>query len=58
LKLREHSVLPRLKKTLGVAIMRVIKEVGDKKVQQGLLAGAPEYAGWTVRRGLRDKKLM
>ena len=29
-----------------------------KKVQQGLLAGAPEYAGWTVRRGLRDKKLM
>jgi ParB-like chromosome segregation protein Spo0J len=25
-----------------------------EKVQQGLLAGAPEYAGWTVRRGLRE----
>ena len=23
-----------------------------EKVQQGLLAGAPVYAGWTVRRGL------
>ena len=27
-----------------------------EKVQQGLLAGALEYAGWTVRRGLRDSK--
>ena len=25
-----------------------------EEVQQGLLAGASEYAGWTVRRGLRD----
>ena len=25
-----------------------------EKVQQGLLADAPEYAGWTVRRGLRE----
>ena len=25
-----------------------------EEVQQGLLAGAPEYAGWTVRRGLGE----
>ena len=25
-----------------------------EKVQQGLLAGAPEYVSWTVRRGLRE----
>jgi hypothetical protein len=25
-----------------------------EKVQQGLLDGAPEYADWTVRRGLRE----
>jgi len=25
-----------------------------EKVQQGLLAGALEYAGWTVRRGLGE----
>ena len=27
-----------------------------EKVQQGLLAGAPEYAGWTVRRAIRASK--
>jgi hypothetical protein len=31
-------------------LMRLLKL--PEKVQQGLLAGAPEYAGWTVRRGL------
>ena len=25
-----------------------------EEVQQGLLAGAPEYVGWTVRRGLGE----
>jgi hypothetical protein len=25
-----------------------------EKIQQGLLAGAPEYVGWTVRRGLGE----
>jgi hypothetical protein len=27
-----------------------------EKVQQGMLAGAPEYSGWTVRRGLGEVK--
>jgi hypothetical protein len=25
-----------------------------EKVQQGMLAGAPEYSGWTMRRGLGE----
>ena len=29
-----------------------------QKVQRGLLAGVPEYAGWTVRRGLREGSLI
>ena len=33
-------------------LMRLLKLL--EKVQQGLLAGVPEYAGWTVRQGLRE----
>ena len=32
-------------------LMRLLKL--PEEVQRGLLAGAPEYVGWTVRRGLR-----
>jgi hypothetical protein len=35
-------------------LMRLLKL--SEKVQQGLLGSAPEYAGWTVRRGLGEKK--
>ena len=36
-------------------LMRLLKL--PEKVQKGLLAGAPEYAGWTVRRGLGERYL-
>ena len=45
-----------ISRTEGLSRARVTQLMSllklPEKVQQGLLAGAPEYAGWTVRRGL------
>ena len=42
----------------GLSRARVIQLMSllrlPEKVQRGLLAGAPEYAGWTVRQGLGE----
>ena len=42
----------------GLSRARVTQLMGllklPEKVQQGLLAGAPDYAGWTVRQGLGE----
>ena len=59
-KLIEQESISRaeISRREGLSRARVTQLMGllklPEEVQQGLLAGVPEYAGWTVRRGLGE----